>query len=155
MSDIVYTPHWCALDMILHFKPVGKVLDPCSGKGVFYDLLDGEKDFCEISHGKDFFNYFEKADWIISNPPYTQLRQFSAKAITLADHIVWLIPTQRYFNAWGFIKMMRQYGELKEMRFYGGGGKLGFPMGNAVSAMYWAKGWRGKTLISYYENQGL
>lgn len=31
-SDVVYTPDWCAKDMLDWFRPCGKMLDPCKGE---------------------------------------------------------------------------------------------------------------------------
>ena len=44
---------------------------------------------------------------------------------------------------------MREFGELVDIRFYGGGSKLNFPMGNAIAAFYWKLGYQDKTKISY------
>jgi len=50
-SDIVFTPNSLAKDIIDHYKPKGKVLDPCRGMGAFYDQLPGKKDWCEYEQG--------------------------------------------------------------------------------------------------------
>ena len=36
-KDIVMTPVETAIDIIQHFSPKGKILDPCRGQGAFYD----------------------------------------------------------------------------------------------------------------------
>src|SRR3972149_694367 len=64
-NDLVYTPKWVAEDMISFFNPIGKILEPCKGRGAIFDLLDGNKRWCEIMDGKDFSKYREKVDWII------------------------------------------------------------------------------------------
>ena len=30
-NDEIYTPEWCAKDMVQHFSPTGKILEPCKG----------------------------------------------------------------------------------------------------------------------------
>lgn len=57
----------------------------------------------------------------------------------LADNIVFLIPVWKAFNAYGLQLASREYGNIKEIRWYGTGGKLGFPMGNGIGAVYWKK----------------
>ena len=36
-QDLVMTPEPCAIDIISHFMPTGKILDPCRGTGSFYN----------------------------------------------------------------------------------------------------------------------
>lgn len=38
-GDVVYTPSWVVSDMLAHFRPTGRVLDPCRGLGAFTDRL--------------------------------------------------------------------------------------------------------------------
>jgi hypothetical protein len=52
-NDRIYTPPFLAKLIIEHFKPQGKILEPCRGKGAFSDLMPG-CDWCEIDEGKDF-----------------------------------------------------------------------------------------------------
>lgn len=40
-GDVVYTPDWCARDMVEWFKPSGRVLEPCKGDGAIYKYLPG------------------------------------------------------------------------------------------------------------------
>jgi hypothetical protein len=58
-NDVVYTPTPLAINMINAFtwKDDEIVLDPCRGKGVFYNNLPTNvvKKWCEISEDKDFF----------------------------------------------------------------------------------------------------
>ena len=74
-----------------------KVLDPCLGEGAFYENLPQNviKDWCEINKGKDFMNYFEECDVVISNPPFVPRKlfwEFNEKAMRVARRkIYWLI----------------------------------------------------------------
>jgi hypothetical protein len=45
----------------------------------------------EIKRGRDFFAWTEPVDWIITNPPWSQIRNFLHHAMTLADHVVFLL----------------------------------------------------------------
>lgn len=151
-GDRVYTPQWAASDMIATFNPTGKVLEPFKGGGVFTDLMPNW-DWCEIDEGRDFFDWKEPVDWIISNPPYSKLRPVWRHAAALADNIVFLIPLRNHFSGYGFVKEGREYGGIAHIRLYGTGGKLNFPMGNAVGAVHWKKDWTGPTTWSDYNEE--
>ena len=49
-----------------------RVLEPFRGEGHFYHNLPDfvEKDWCEIVDGRDYKDYTEEFDWIITNPPF-------------------------------------------------------------------------------------
>jgi len=76
-NDIIYTPQDLALDMIKNIDIVETdiLLDPFFGNGIFYNNypVKNKKIWCEIEKEKDFFDFNEKVDWIISNPPYSIL----------------------------------------------------------------------------------
>ena len=143
-GDRVYTPEWAARDMIEFFKPTGRVLEPFKGGGVFTNLCPSW-DWCEIEEGKDFFEWKEPVDWIVSNPPYSKLRPVWRHAATIADNIVYLIPLRNFFSGYGFVREALDYGGIVHIRLYGTGGRLGFPMGNAVGAIHWRRGYTGQT----------
>ena len=64
-NDVVFTPPLVARMIVDEFKPSGKILEPCRGLGGFYNELPEPKDWCEITEGRDFFDYHEKVDWIV------------------------------------------------------------------------------------------
>ena len=72
-NDIVMTPSRFAKEIIDYFNPSGLILEPCRGDGGFYNNFLKPKEWCEITEGKDFFDFNEKVDWIITNPPYSQM----------------------------------------------------------------------------------
>jgi hypothetical protein len=88
VNDVVYTPRELALQIVEHFGPQGKVLDPCRGRGEWDHPLINK--WCEISEGVDFFDWKENVDWIIGNPPWSIFTPFSEHALSLADNVVWL-----------------------------------------------------------------
>ncbi len=80
-NDIIYTPK-AFVDKALKTIPFvvdDKVLDPFYGKGVWYDNYPEfvKKDFTEIQppYQKDFFEYEDKVDWCVSNPPFSKLNE--------------------------------------------------------------------------------
>jgi len=89
-KDKVYTPTALAKEIINHFSPKGSILEPCSGKGAFSNNM--VCDTCEIDEGTDFFNISKRYDWIITNPPFSKLRQFMEHAFKLdTGNVVFLI----------------------------------------------------------------
>lgn len=149
-GDVVYTPDWVALDMCSHFEPAGRVLDPCRGEGVFERYLWGDTDWCEISEGRDFFDWSETVDWVVGNPPYSLTRKWFRHSYEIADNLLYLVPLRNIFSGYGFLREIAEYGGFKEIRYYGTGSKLGFPMGNAVGAVHIVRAWDDATEITDY-----
>lgn len=92
--DLVATPYPLAKQIVLHFRPTGLVLDPCRGPTrPFFRALRRygcDVDWCELSEGRNFLDYAERVNWIITNPPWSKLRQFLEHAMRLADEVVFL-----------------------------------------------------------------
>ena len=88
-QDVVYTPDYLAKEIVDHYNPTGKLLEPCKGEGAFLQFMPGA-DWCEIQEGKDFFDYTDKVDWIVTNPPWSMIRQFLIHSFKVADNIVFL-----------------------------------------------------------------
>lgn len=142
--------------MVRHFKPRGIVLEPCKGAGVFMDLLPDGSDWCEIAEGKDFFEWTDPVDWVISNPPYSMTRQWFRHSYSIARNLVYLVPLRNVFSGYGFLREIADFGGIVEIRTYGTGAKLGFPMGNAIGAFHIRRGYAGPTKFSDYQiEQGL
>lgn len=88
-NDVFYTPLSMAQKLIemTDIKPNEKVLDPSKGLGVFYDNLPQcTKEWCEITEGKDFFQYNEPVDVIIGNPPFSIWTKWLEHTIKLNPH---------------------------------------------------------------------
>ncbi len=76
-NDIVYTPQKIVDIMIEDIDDNYSILDPCIGKGVFYNSFKNEKKYyCEITENKDFFDFTENVDCIYGNPPYSLLTKW-------------------------------------------------------------------------------
>lgn len=96
-NDCVMTPRPLARQIIEHFNPTGRSLDPCRGDGAFYDQFDGdatEKDWCEIAQGRDFLKWRWKDEhpftWVITNPPWSLIRPFLKRSMEVADNVAFL-----------------------------------------------------------------
>lgn len=108
-NDVVYTPSWLAQAIVDHYKPTGRILEPCKGGGAFTDILVG-CDWCELSEGKDFLNHTGTYDWIVTNPPWSLIRPFLKKSMELSDNIVFLCLVNAFF-------MKARLRDMKECNF--------------------------------------
>jgi hypothetical protein len=96
-NDRIYTPDLLARDIVIHFRPSGKILEPAAGGGAFLRALPG-CDWCEIDKKVDFFECQQHYDWIVTNPPYSLFTKFLRKSLELADNIVFLCPINSWFQ---------------------------------------------------------
>jgi hypothetical protein len=83
------TPVPLARALVQALQPRGVILEPCAGSGHFVRALRpyGRVVWCEIDRGRDFFDWTERVDWIVTNPPWSQFRAFLAHALRVADHV--------------------------------------------------------------------
>ncbi|MFA5186405.1 MAG: hypothetical protein WC551_08020 [Patescibacteria group bacterium] len=146
-NDAVDTPDWCAADMVQYFTPTGLVLEPALGDGAIYRHLPPDSQYCEIRQGRDFLAFREPVDWIISNPPYSLIKEFTSHAFEISDNVVWLMPVHSYFRAWHLVLAAHRYGGLAVIRFYGPGRNLGFA--NPIGALHWQRSYDGPVSISF------
>ena len=147
-DDIVMTPAVVARGVVDHFKPSGRILDPCRGNGAFSDHMPGCS-WCEIREGRDFFNWRDDVDWIVSNPPYSVFSQFLRHSLNVAENIVYLIPINKIFNSDRLIREIWKWGGVPEIHVVGAGSSLGFPIGFAIGAVHFQRGFSGSTRVSF------
>lgn len=143
-TDKVYTPVNIVKEIIAKFDLYGKVLDPFKGKGAFYDNLPTEidKDWCEIDEGRDFFDYSDKVDWIISNPPYSIYPEVMKHSFEIADNIVYLIPLSKLVSSLGRIHDIKAWGGIPYI-WITGASRCGFPFGFPACAVWFKKDYCG------------
>ena len=149
-KDLVMTPEYLAKDIIDHFKPEGRVLDPCRGLGAFYNnFLTEDKDWCELGEDKDFLSYNEKVDWIITNPPWSKMREFLEHGMKISDNIVYL-TTINHYTTKRRIRDMKQNGfALKEI-YNVEAPKAPWPqLGFQVAAVHTQRGYKGDIKFSF------
>lgn len=142
-SDSVMTPKRIAKMIIKKYKPKGFCLEPCRGTGNIYRELPVPKDWCEITEGRDFFDYTKKVSWIITNPPYSIYDTFLRHCFELADNVVLLAPIAKAFKSMRVEKMVDEYGGLKEIWLIGSGTKCGFAFGFPTGCLYYKRNYRG------------
>jgi hypothetical protein len=140
-DDVVQTPPEMAQRLVKHFKPAGRMLEPCCGQGHFLNVMPGAE-WCELSKGKDFYDWDQKVDWIVTNPPWSKIRPFLAHGMEVADHIVFLMTVN---HAWTKARLrdVKEMGfSIKEIALLEM--PLTFPQsGFQLGAVYYARGWEG------------
>jgi len=96
-NDVVQTPLHLAKRIVDHFQPSGRILEPCRGAGHFHRFLANAA-WCEISEGRNFFDWKEPVDWIVTNPPWSQIRAFLQHSMSLASDIVFLMTVNHVWT---------------------------------------------------------
>lgn len=95
-NDKIYTPFSLAKKIVDHYSPFlgDKCLEPCKGQGAFtkaFSDIGINADWCEIDEGKDFFQYNQKVDWIVTNFPWSLHRECLQHSMDISDNIVTLV----------------------------------------------------------------
>ena len=106
------TPVSLAKNIIDYLPIEGTVLDPCRGEGAFYDQfpLYTTPLYCELSEGHDFFDWDEKVDWIVSNPPWSIYREFAKHSYKWADNVAYLITVNHDLALKARLRDMKEAG---------------------------------------------
>lgn len=145
-NDRIYTPDYLCEQIVNHFKPTGRLLEPCLGSGAFLKVMP-MADWYEIDLGLDFLEADGHWDWIITNPPYSKYRDFMNKSFEVADNVVflqlinaiWYKARLRDMKKAGFgIKEILMLDTPKEFP------QFGFQMG----CVYFQKNYKGLVTIS-------
>ena len=144
VSDKVYTPETIAKALIekLPIKDSDILLDPCRGKGAFYNNFPelNVKLYCEIDEGIDFFDFDKKVDWIISNPPYSIYDSFINHCFELSDNVALLVPFSKVASSMKRIKAIKEYGGIRNIWFLSAG-RCGFPFGFPCGFIWYQRGY--------------
>lgn len=143
-NDVVFTPDWLAEKICSMFPISGKVLEPCKGEGAFMKYLPQDADWCEIAEGRNYYDYNEKVDWLVTNPPYSDYNRFLEHSFALADNIVLLVPVAKMMKSMGTLKLVFAYGGIVSCHFLSGG-QAGFPFGFPIGVYYIKRNYKGLT----------
>lgn len=115
-NNRVMTPDYLAQNIVNHFAPKGHVLEPCRGQGALTHPLEKagcQVDWCEIDEGRDFLTYDfngKRFDYTITNPPFSLIRPFLARAMEVSDNVIFLC----FINA---IFMKARLRDIKQAHF--------------------------------------
>jgi hypothetical protein len=90
-NDDIPTPVPLARALVEILRPEGRILEPCVGEGSFLLALPEGTEWCEIKRGRDFYEWCAPVDWIVTNPPWSQMRRFLRHSFAIADHVAVLI----------------------------------------------------------------
>lgn len=151
-SDIVFTPDAVAKSVVHWLRPSGICLDPCRGDGAFYRHLPDGAEWCEVRDGRDFFDFTNRVDWIIGNPPYSIFEDWLRHSFEIANDVAYILPTNKVFQRQVIMSMINQYGGVKALKVYGSGSVVGFPFGFSVGTFHFQRGWSGQCSLILGEN---
>ena len=143
-NDVVFTPDWLAEKICSMFDVGGSVLEPCKGEGVFLKYLPEKTQWCEITEGRNYYDFNEKVDWIVTNPPYSDYNRFLEHSFEIADNIVLLVPVAKMMKSMGTLKRIFEYGGIVSCHFLSGG-EAGFPFGFPIGIYYLRRNYKGQT----------
>lgn len=141
-KDVWLTPELIALEIVRYFKPSGKCLEPCKGSGSFLKHLPKDSEWCEIREGRDFFEYHNHVDWIVSNPPYSIFYEWLRHSFEIADNIVYLVPLYKVVQSIKYLELIDDFGGIKTIYLVGTGRKCKLPVGFAMGAVYFKRGYK-------------
>ena len=143
-NDVVFTPPYLAEKISSMFPIGGRVLEPCKGEGVFLDYLPPNTMWCEIAEGRNFYDFNEAVDWIVTNPPYSDFDRFLDHSFELSENVVLLVPVAKIMKSMGTLLKLFNYGGIVSCHFLSGG-KAGFPFGFPVGIYHFRRGYMGET----------
>lgn len=155
-SDIVYTSPNLARRIIDYLNPQGFCVDPCRGRGAFYDALDPKnRDWCEIRDGRDFLTWeFDRpVDWCITNPPFSDAyADIAARAFSIFENVAFLVKLPVAIGTYARHRAWRKAGHgLREIiylpwadaEFVTEDDAEKAPEGFVLAVVWWQRGWRG------------
>lgn len=148
-SDIHFTDRRVSQKIIKHYSPSGTILEPFKGDGSFYDYLPENSYWCEIELGVDFFDWNKKVDWVVTNPPFSNLTDVMGHLFSFAENVVLLVPISKIYSSWPRMKLIKEYGGIKEELVLGTGRDIGFNIGFPFAAIHFKKGYRGPKLETW------
>jgi hypothetical protein len=147
LDSNVMTPVELAKRLVEHFNPSGKILEPCRGDGGFYNVLPPGTLWCEIREDRNFFDFNERVDWIITNPPWSMVTQFLKHSLDIADNICFIIVLQQIWTK-KRLRLIRDSGfAIKEICCFDA--PANFPrLGIQIGMIHIQKGWQGDIRLS-------
>ena len=151
----VMTPDGLAADIVAHFRPAGRVCEPCKGDGAFLRAMPGA-DWFEIVEGRDFLTAAGRWDWIVTNPPWRDLGPFLDKAMECADNVVFLAWASAWFTKYRQRRLHEEGFGMVEMLCMDTPMVEPWPDSGFILCATWIrKGWTGSMKVSYLPNETL
>tara|TARA_Y100000310_G_scaffold345213_1_gene462749 strand:+ start:2533 stop:3039 length:507 start_codon:yes stop_codon:yes gene_type:complete len=150
-SDVHFTDRKVAKAIISYYNPKGSILEPFRGDSAFFEQLPGAPLWCEITEGRDFFDFTTSVDWIITNPPFSNLTDIMRHSFSIAEKTLFLIPTSKIYSSMPRMKLTKDMAGMKEHLFLGTGRDIGFDIGFPFSATLFERGYNGPTKNTWYD----
>ena len=150
----MYTPPELARQIVEHFQPSGIVMEPCAGpfdKQAFVAAMSHlDPDWCEIDEGYDFLTMVLPVyNWVVTNPPWSQLRAFLKKSMEVADNVVFLCLVNAFFMKARQEDMRKAGFGMKEILFVPTPAKPWPQTGFSLGAVHIQKGYIGTVTHSH------
>jgi len=142
-SDAHFTDREIASLIVDWCKPAGSCLEPALGDGAFLEVLPDGTEWCEITHGRDFFDVESCYDWIVTNPPFSNMTDWMRHSFDLASNVVFLIPLSKLFSSAPRMSLVREYGGIRKVLYLGSGRQIGFDIGFPFGAVHFEKDYTG------------
>jgi len=94
-TDFYATPPWCYENLEIDWSQFENAHEPCRGDGRIQFFLEEECgltcSYSEINEGKDFFDWDEGTDLILSNPPFSIAQEFITHALEYSNTCIMLL----------------------------------------------------------------
>lgn len=144
-SDVHLTSSAVARRIVDFFQPTLPCLEPCVGEGVFLEFLPEGTTWCEIQRGVDFFDFTDPVEWIVTNPPFEELTRWMERAFKVSNNVVFLMPLSKLYSSVPRLQLVREYGGVRTILYFGSGRKIGFDIGFPFGAIHFQRGYSGDT----------
>ena len=94
-TDFYATPPWCYENLEIDWSIFSSAHEPCRGDGRIHFFLEEEQKlpctYSEINEGKDFFDWEEGTDLILTNPPFSIAREFIDHSLATCETCIMLL----------------------------------------------------------------
>lgn len=150
-NDLIMTPKYLAKALVEHFRPLGKILEPCKGTGNFLEYLPKGTLWCEIDQGRNFFEFNEKVDWIFTNPPWSKIRKFLQHSLEVADNVCFLFTINHLWTKARLRDIQKARFGIREICLFETPPKPFPQLGFQVGMVHLKKNFKGKIKLSKLE----
>lgn len=93
-QDFYPTPPWCYENLQIDWSQFKSAHEPCRGDGRIQEFLIEKgipTTYSEIMEHKDFFDWNDNVDLILTNPPFSLLPRFAEHSIKHANTVMFLL----------------------------------------------------------------
>lgn len=92
--DFYPTPSWCYENLDIDWTIFKDAHEPCRGDGRIQKFLIDKgipTTYSEIREGKDFFDWNDSTDLILSNPPFSLAKEFIEHSVSNSETVMMLL----------------------------------------------------------------